>query len=103
MFKRKKREWEKMPSSTFIDESEGEGEELLLIDTKYVRVRLQRFLVGSVVVFHKHPHELEIVLRLGWGILLAIYPPNMEHCLFGPPDPKNDWWTSISIKIGKRP
>lgn len=99
---RRKRKWEEIPSTTFIDEDEGEGKELLLIDTKYVRIRLQRFLIGSTVVFHKHPHELEIVLRLGWGILLAIYPPNMEHCLFGPTGPEGTWWSSISIKIGKK-
>lgn len=98
LFKRNK--WKEIPSSTFI--YEGEGKELLLIDTKYVRVRLQRFLVGSIVGFHKHPHELEIVLRLGWGILLAIYPPNMEHCLFGPSRRKGSWWSIVSIKIGKK-
>ena len=99
MFKEK---WTSIPSTTFVNSDEAEGKELLLIDTKYLRIRLQRFRVGSIVKYHDHPHELEIVLRLGWGILLAIYPPKMRHYLFGPTGHKNSWWSILSIKIGKR-
>ncbi len=96
---RRKRKWEDIPYDAFVDEI-GEGKQLGLIITRYVHIFQQKFLAGTRVDYHSHD-VWEIVIRFGWGIMFAIYPPGTEHCLFGPSRPKGKWWSIVSIKIGK--
>jgi hypothetical protein len=100
MFKAKR--WKEIPSTSFV-ENHGCGKQVCILDTRFVRVFWQRFLSDTRVDYHNHPHEWEIVFRFGWGICLGIYPPQTNHCLFGPLVPKGKWWTILSIKIGKKP
>ena len=97
----KKNRWQALPSESF---ETGRGFQRILVNTHVVRVFWQKFRLGTRVKYHSHPDEWEVVLRFGWGIALAIYPPSSEHCLFGPNTEKTKfWWSIISIKIGKKP
>lgn len=98
-----KKQWREISFEKFVDEV-GEGKERCLIDTKYVRIFYQSFLSGTHVKCHNHSKtkEWEVVIA-PWIGLFAIYSPKMEHDLFGPPLPRDTWWSIISIKIGKKP
>lgn len=94
----KKKKWRELPAEIFIGNI-GKGKELPLIESKFFNANLQVFSAGSIVDFHSHETQWEVIIG-GCGILFAIYPPMYKHCLFGSPKRA---WAKLSIKIWKKP